>query len=75
VLSSSLVKAELSERARQLDLAIVENESGTVQIEATSDEIDDFQRMKGIGLDSDVLPDELLEKLLNHLKREALLEK
>jgi 1,6-anhydro-N-acetylmuramate kinase len=31
--------------------------------------------MDGIDLDSDVLPDELLEKLLNHLKREALLEK
>jgi hypothetical protein len=36
--AAKLVRRELGQRARQLELAVLENESGTIQIEATIDE-------------------------------------
>jgi len=69
-----LVCRELEQRGRQSDLVIVENESGTIQIEATTDEIEDFEMVGNPPIDSDVIPDELMTALLDHLKAEELLE-
>ncbi len=69
-----LVKRELGARARQRDLAVIENQSGTVQLEVTSDELDDFERAGNPAVDSDMISDELMEALVSYLKREALLE-
>jgi hypothetical protein len=69
-----LVRRELGQRARQLELAVIENESGTIQIEATTDEIEDFERLGNPAIDSDVIADDLMEKLIEHLKAEELLE-
>jgi hypothetical protein len=43
ILAAKLVCRELEQRGRQWDLVVVENESGTIQIEATTDEIEDFE--------------------------------
>ena len=72
--SAKLVQRELSERSRQLSLVVLLNESGTVQVEATSDEIDDFERAGNPVVESDVISDELMDALVAYLKREALLE-
>jgi hypothetical protein len=72
--SAEIVLRELSERERQQGLMVIENESGTVQVEATTDEIDDFERLGNPAVDSDVVSDELMEKLVDHLKQESLLE-
>lgn len=72
--SSGLVKRELACRERQQGLVVIENESGTVQVEATTDEIDDFERLGNPAVDSDVVSDELMEKLVDYLKQESLLE-
>lgn len=69
-----LVCRELEQRGRQSDLVVVENESGTIQIEATIDEIEDFEMVGNPPIDSDVIPDELMTALLDHLKAEELLE-
>ena len=69
-----LVCRELEQRGRQSDLVIVENESGTIQIEATTDEIEDFEMVGNPPIDSDVIPDELMTVLLVHLEAEKLLE-
>ena len=69
-----LVCRELEQRGRQSDLVVVENESGTIQIEATIDEIEDFEMVGNSPIDSDVIPDELMTALLDHLKAEELLE-
>ncbi|NBX72804.1 MAG: hypothetical protein EBQ89_00705 [Alphaproteobacteria bacterium] len=69
------LKRELGERARQMDLVVVENESGTVQVEATPDQIEDFERIEDKVLDSDVISDQLMEELVDFLRRENLLEK
>ncbi len=69
------LKKELGERARQMDLVVVENESGTVQVEATTDQIEDFERIEDKVLDSDVISDQLMNELVDFLRRENLLEK
>ena len=69
-----LVCRELEQRGRQSDLVVVENESGTVQIEATIDEIEDFEMVGNPPIDSDVIADELMTALLGHLETEKLLE-
>ena len=69
-----LVCRELEQRGRQWDLVVVENESGTIQIEATIDEIEDFEMVGNPPIDSDVIADELMTALLGHLEEENLLE-
>jgi hypothetical protein len=70
----NLVCRELEQRGRQSDLVVVENESGTIQIEATIDEIEDFEMVGNPPVDSDVIADELMTALLGHLEAEKLLE-
>ena len=72
--AGKLVCRELEQRGRQSDLVVVENESGTIQIEATIDEIEDFEMVGNPPIDSDVIPDELMTVLLGHLVEEKLLE-
>jgi hypothetical protein len=72
--AGKLVCRELEQRGRQSDLVVVENESGTIQIEATIDEIEDFEMVGNPPIDSDGIPDELMTALLDHLKAEELLE-
>jgi hypothetical protein len=69
-----LVCRELEQRGRQRDLVVVENESGTIQIEATTDEIEDFEMVGNPPIDSDVIADDLMNKLIEHLQFEELLE-
>jgi hypothetical protein len=69
-----LVCRELEQRGRQSDLVVVENESGIIQIEATIDEIEDFEMVGNPPIDSDVIADDLMAKLLEHLRFEELLE-
>ena len=72
--AGKLVCRELEQRGRQSDLVVVENESGTIQIEATTDEIEDFEMVGNPPIDSDVIADELMTVLLGHLEAEELLE-
>ncbi len=72
--AAKLVCRELDQRGRQWNLVVVENESGTIQIEATIDEIEDFEMVGNPTIDSDVIADGLMAKLLEHLQFEKLLE-
>jgi len=75
-LAAELVADELDERSRQLGLVVLENQSSDVCVEATSDEIEDYERMSGELLgDDDVIENERLLKLVEWLRREKLLEK
>ncbi len=73
--AAQLVRREFGQRARQLELAVLENESGTIQLEATTDDLEDFERLGNPAIDSDVIADDLMAKLLEHLEFEELLEK
>jgi hypothetical protein len=73
--AAKLVRRELGQRARQLELAVLENESGTIQLEATTADLEDFERLGNPAIDSDVIADDLMAKLVEHLECEELLEK
>ena len=72
--AGNLVDAELESRSRQLGLVRVENESVTMQVNATEDEIDDFHMMSGKEIDSDIVSDALVAELFNYLEDEKLFE-
>ena len=73
-LGGELLNEDLEKRARVNGLCTVENESGTIQINLTTDEAEDFERMTDHQIDSDVVPDALLSELKTFLQREGLLE-
>lgn len=52
------------------DLVVLENESGTVQVQMTQDELEETE----IDVDSDVVTDDLMEKIVVALTEEGLLE-
>jgi hypothetical protein len=70
-----LLNEDLETRSRQNELLVVENESGTVQINLTSDEADDFERITDLQIDSDVMSDAVVAELVSFVEREGLLEK
>jgi hypothetical protein len=72
--AAKLVRRELGQRARQLELVVIENESETIQLEATTDEVEDFEMVGNPPIDSDVIADELMTALVGHLEAEKLLE-
>ena len=72
--AAKLVRRELYDRRRQLTLILLENESGTVQLEMLSDELDDYERLTQQPVAADIIPNEEISKLLEHLKSEELLE-
>jgi hypothetical protein len=51
----------------------LENESGTMELEVTPDEIEDYERRSGIFVESDVVPDWLMAELLVHFRHEEAL--
>jgi|LakMenEpi03Aug12_release.lakeMendotaPanAssembly.Ray.scaffolds.fasta_scaffold4057580_1 hypothetical protein len=69
-----LLNEDLEKRARVNGLCTVENESGTIQINLTSDEADDFERMTDQQIDSDTMPDGVIAELQSFLASEGLLE-
>jgi len=69
-----LLSKDLETRSRQIGLMVVENVSGTIQINLTEDEAEDFERVSERQIDSDVMPDEVVDELLKFLSNEELLE-
>ena len=57
------------------EVCFFENESRTFEIEATISEIEAFEQEKDIQIDSDVIPDALLDDLVEFLNVNRLLDK
>ena len=73
-LGGELLNEDLEKRARVIGLCTVQNDSGTIQINLTTDEAEDFERMTDKQIDSDVLSDGLISELHKFLESEGLLE-
>ena len=73
-LGGELLNEDLEKRARVIGLCTVQNDSGTIQINLTTDEAEDFERMTDKQIDSDVLPDATISGLQKFLESEGLLE-
>ena len=55
------------------ELWIIENESKTIELEATTEEIDRFQLEHGIEIDSDTVSDEVMASIVEFFNAERLL--
>ena len=73
-LGGELLNEDLEKRARVIGLCTVENDSGVIQLNLTTDEVEEFERMTGKQIDSDVLSDGLISELHKFLESEGLLE-
>jgi hypothetical protein len=51
----------------------LENESGTMELEVTLGEIEDYELVSGVFVESDIIPDWLMAELLLHLRHEEAL--
>ena len=51
-----------------MDAFVVENESKTIQLEAT------FEELEGFDLDGDVIPDAVMDRVIAALSEDGLLE-
>ena len=57
------------------EVCVIENESKTFEVEATISEMDAFEQEMEVQVDSDVIPDELLDSLVEFLNVKRLLDK
>ena len=55
------------------DLFVMENESKTIELETTTEEIERFQLENGIEIDSDTVTDEVMASIIEFLNAECLL--
>jgi hypothetical protein len=53
---------------------IIENESGTIQLEATLDEMETAIADLDLEIDAEVIPDEVMESLIEYLNTNCELE-
>ena len=56
------------------DVMIFENESGKIQLEATLDEVETAMKELELEIDSDVIPDEVMTSLIEHLNTSRVLD-
>jgi len=57
------------------DVMILENESGKIQLEATLEEVEDAMEELELEIDSDVIPDEVMTSLIEHLNSTRILDR
>jgi len=72
--SVKYLKKELTNRERQSNLVVLENESGNLKLECTTNEIEDLERMTGTTIESDIIDDQLMDKIVEFFKFEELFE-
>lgn len=56
------------------DAMILQNESGTIELEATLDEVETAADELALEIDSDVIPDEVMSSLIEHLNSARALD-
>jgi hypothetical protein len=56
------------------DVMILQNESNSVELEATLDEIESAAEELEIEIDSDVIPDEVMNALIEHFNSTRVLD-
>ncbi len=55
------------------DAMILQNESGTIELEATLNEVETAADELALAIDSDVIPDEVMSSLIEHLNSARVL--
>jgi hypothetical protein len=65
---------EMRSNGPGVEVMILQSESGMIQLEATLDEIDSATEELEIVIDSDVIPDEVMTALIDHLNSARVLD-
>ena len=65
---------EMRSNGPGVDAMVLQNESGTIELEATLEEIEAATEELEIEIDSDVIPDEVMTTLIEHLNSARVLD-
>ena len=65
---------EMRSNGPGVDAMILQNESGTIELEATLDEVETAADELALAIDSDVIPDEVMSSLIEHLNSSKVLD-
>jgi hypothetical protein len=65
---------EMRSNGPGMDAMVLQNESGTIEVEATLDEIESATEELEIEIDADVIPDEVMTTLIEHLNSTRVLD-
>jgi len=65
---------EMRSNGPGFDSVVLQNESGTVELEAIVDEVDAFSSESGVSIDSDIVSDQLMSDLVDYLNQNRLLD-
>jgi hypothetical protein len=64
---------EMRSNGQGVDAMILQNESGTIELEATLDEVETAADELALEIDSDVITDEVMSSLIEHLNSARVL--
>ena len=65
---------EMRSNGPGVDAMILQNESGTIELEATLDEVESAAEELEIEIDADLIPDEVMNSLIEHLNSAKVLD-
>jgi hypothetical protein len=65
---------EMRSNGPSSDMMILQNESGKIQLEATLHEVEAAMEELELEIDSDVIPDEVMTSLIEHLNTSRVLD-
>lgn len=65
---------EMRSNGPSVDAMILQNESGTIELEATLNEVETASEELELGIDSDVISDEVMTSLIEHLNSARVLD-
>jgi hypothetical protein len=65
---------EMRSNGPGVDAMVLQNESGTIELEATLEEIEAAADELALEIDSDVIPDEVMTSLIEHLNSARVLD-
>lgn len=57
-----------------VDVVVLHNEAGTIELEAVQSEIEEFEHESGISIDADVIADAVMDSLIEFLNLNRLLD-
>jgi hypothetical protein len=65
---------EMRSNGPGVEVMILQNESGTIELEATLNEVETALEELEISIDSDTIPDEVMTSLIEHLNTARVLD-
>ena len=65
---------EMRSNGPGVDAMVLQNESGTIELEATLEEIEAATEELDIEIDADVIPDEVMSSVIEHLNSSKVLD-